>query len=230
MPPGKDKKAVLATKLGFETGVVLGRWINTNRPDVQFVGLSAAYNSIVKEWFDEHALGILHKGSLNGPRDIVKILERVFRLREATATIFIVHGHDESLKLSLKNYLQNSLQLGEPIVLHEQNSGGRTLIEKFEEESADVDLVFVLLTPDDRVYVDGGEDSVYRARQNVIFELGYFFAKLQRRRGSVIVLHKGNVERPSDVSGIVFISVDGGIESAGEAIRREVSAALNLSR
>lgn len=63
---------------------------------------------------------------------------------------FIVHGHDETAKLALKNFLQNTLKFPEPIILHEQPNWGRTVIEKFEDYSAMSALVFVLLTPDDR--------------------------------------------------------------------------------
>ena len=73
---------------------------------------------------------------------------------EATAAqprSFIVHGHDDKTKLEVKNYLQNTLGLPEPIILHERPNLGRTLIEKFEATAATVDLAFVLLTPDDRV-------------------------------------------------------------------------------
>lgn len=43
-----------------------------------------------------------------------------------------------------------------------------------------------------------------RARQNVILELGYFIGKLGRSR--VLVLQEG-VEWPSDIAGVVYISV-----------------------
>ena len=62
---------------------------------------------------------------------------------------FIVHGHDENAKLALKNYLQNTLGWPEPVILAEKRSGGKTIIEKFEEHSKNIDVVFVLLTPDD---------------------------------------------------------------------------------
>lgn len=63
---------------------------------------------------------------------------------------FIVHGHDDKAKLDLKNYLQNTLKFPEPLVLHELPSIGKNIIEKFEDYAKDVDLVFVLLTPDDK--------------------------------------------------------------------------------
>lgn len=44
------------------------------------------------------------------------------------------------------------------------------------------------------------------ARQNVIFEHGYFIAKLGRKRVSTLV--KGYIERPNDISGVVYISME----------------------
>ena len=45
-----------------------------------------------------------------------------------------------------------------------------------------------------------------RARQNVVFELGYFMGKLGRER--VCLLLKDQVELPSDIGGIVYIYMD----------------------
>lgn len=144
--------------------------------------------------------------------------------RKTDVKTFIVHGRDEASKYALKNYLQNSLGLPEPIILHEQPSAERTIIEKFEEISQNANLVFVLLTPDDLTSSSGTNEAKRRARQNVIFEMGYFLAKLQRRRGRVILLYKGELEIPSDISGLLYIDISNGIEAAGEHIRRELSA------
>ena len=81
-------------------------------------------------------------------------------------------------------------------------------------------MVFVLVTPDD--LVAGPKDASYRGRQNVIFELGYFYGRLKRNRGKVILLVKRPVELPSDMAGIVHIDISNGINSAGEEIRREL--------
>jgi CheY-like chemotaxis protein len=137
---------------------------------------------------------------------------------------FIVHGHDETAKLSLKNFLQNSLRLPEPIILHEQPNLGRTIIEKFEAYAAASQLVFVLLTPDDAV-ARGAEpdDAKRRARQNVIFEMGFLLGTLGRRSGRVILLFKPPLDLPSDIAGVIYIDISGGIESAGEKIRKELA-------
>lgn len=80
-------------------------------------------------------------------------------LKEQHVRCFIVHGHDDVAKLELKNYLQNNLRLPEPVILHEAAAYGRTLVEKFEHYAREVNLVFVILSPDDMM---AGSD-VYRA-------------------------------------------------------------------
>lgn len=131
--------------------------------------------------------------------------------------IFIVHGHDKTAVLELKDYVQNILKLPEPIVLAEKPNHGLTIIEKFEEYSKDVGAVFILMTPDDFT-----NDQKSRARQNVIFELGYFMGKLGRKSGKIILLLKGELELPSDISGIVCIHIDHGIIHASEEIRQAI--------
>lgn len=118
--------------------------------------------------------------------------------------IFIVHGHDVAVKETVARFIT---QLGlEPIILHEQPNEGNTIIEKFEK-NADVYFAVVLLTPDDIGYPTGkSEASKSRARQNVVFELGYFISRLGRRR--VCALHKGEIEIPSDYHGIIYVPLD----------------------
>lgn len=118
--------------------------------------------------------------------------------------VFLVHGHDNELKESSARFLE---KLGlDIIVLHEQSSKGLTIIEKFEEYS-DVAFAVVLLTPDDfGGSLENREIQNKRARQNVIFELGYFIGKLGRNH--VVGLVKDNIEIPSDYTGVMYIGVD----------------------
>lgn len=118
--------------------------------------------------------------------------------------IFVVHGHDELARLQIVTTIQQLTGLV-PIVLHEQRSGGKTVIEKLQEAAALAVCAVVLLTPDD---FGGRADgpSHPRARQNVVFEHGYFAALLGRE--NVIALTKGGVELPSDLSGVVYINMD----------------------
>ncbi|WHY03394.1 nucleotide-binding protein [Neobacillus sp. DY30] len=140
--------------------------------------------------------------------------------------VFIVHGHDERLKDQTSIFLS---ELGlEPIVLHRQADEGLTIIEKFEKYS-DVGFAFILLTPDDIGYPVKEEEKSeadrlkeHRARQNVIFEFGYFIGKLGRRR--VCCLYKEGVTLPNDVSGYLYKKVNNNIEEVAYTIVKDLKA------
>lgn len=118
--------------------------------------------------------------------------------------VFIVHGRDNELKETTARFVEKFGLV--PIILHEQTNRGKTIIEKFEEFS-DVSFAIVLMTPDDfGYYVDEPDNKQLRARQNVVFELGYFIGKLGRHNVAAIV--KGNIEVPTDINGVVYIGVD----------------------
>lgn len=119
--------------------------------------------------------------------------------------IFLVHGHNERFLQDCARFLEKLDQ--EVVVLREQPSKGRTIIEKFEQQAKDVGFAVVLLTGDDQ----GGpltapEELHSRARQNVIFELGYFIGRLGRSR--VCALYESGVELPSDYSGVIYEELD----------------------
>ncbi len=120
-------------------------------------------------------------------------------------SIFLVHGHDEGTKEKVARFLE---KLGlDVIILHEKVSQGMTIIEKFEEYSAQAAFAIVLFTPDDIGHPLGSEDKKQpRARQNVVLEMGYFIGRLKRE--SVCVLYKGGVELPSDILGVVYHPIE----------------------
>lgn len=118
--------------------------------------------------------------------------------------VFIVHGHVEKLKNEVARFIEK-LSL-EPIILHEQPNKGRTIIEKFEDYS-DVSFAIVLLTSDDLgCTINQSKKLKSRARQNVIFELGFFIGKLKRQ--NVCALFDKDIELPSDYDGVVYIPID----------------------
>jgi predicted nucleotide-binding protein len=124
--------------------------------------------------------------------------------RQNKNSIFIVHGQDDAVKQEVARFISD---IGKkPIILHEQPNHGKTIIEKFNKYS-EVPFALILLTPDDIGYPANSKNTKRsRARQNVIFEFGFFVAKIGRNR--VCVLHKGNVEIPSDLQGFVYIPFD----------------------
>tara|TARA_R110002072_G_C7788542_1_gene520665 strand:- start:62 stop:826 length:765 start_codon:yes stop_codon:yes gene_type:complete len=116
--------------------------------------------------------------------------------------VFIVHGHDDLLKIEVARFIE---KLGlEAIILHEKASSGKTIIEKIEEYS-NVGFGIVLYTPCDIGAKKEEKPNIQdRARQNVVFEHGYLIGKIGRR--NVCALVKGNIEKPNDISGVVYIS------------------------
>lgn len=116
--------------------------------------------------------------------------------------VFIVHGHDDLLKNEVARFIE---KLGlKAIILHEQANSGNTIIEKIEENS-NVGFGIVLYTPCDiGARKEENPNMQSRARQNVVFEHGFLIGKIGRR--NVCALVKGNIEKPNDISGVVYIS------------------------
>ena len=95
---------------------------------------------------------------------------------------------------------------GVEIILAEQPDKGRTVIEKFENESNNVGFAVVLLTADDKGRKNKARKMQSRARQNVVFEMGYFMGALGRR--NVMCILQENVEKPGDIDGVVYTIID----------------------
>jgi predicted nucleotide-binding protein len=149
---------------------------------------------------------------INDPSDNAKIESTPKPLKEDSKKdlkrVFIVHGHDDEMKATVARVIQT---LGlKPIILHEEPDENLTIIEKFEKYSGVVDFAVILLSPDDFAYSKGESPTKgkYRARQNVILELGFFLAKLGRE--GVFMLHRENdkFEFPTDYSGVLYTPYD----------------------
>lgn len=118
--------------------------------------------------------------------------------------VFIVHGHDGELKEKVARRLEQ--QGIEAIILSEQANRGKTIIEKLEAYS-DVHVAIALFTQDDLgAAKEEKENEKYRARQNVVFEAGYFMGYLGRENTIIIV--DENVEIPGDLTGMVYTTTE----------------------
>ena len=117
----------------------------------------------------------------------------------STPVVLIIHGHDVEMKRSVQLFVNRAgLQ---DLVWHEEPDRNRTIIEKLTDESCRPDYVVALLSPDDVL-----SDGTMRARQNVIFEIGFYLGRLGRDK--VRLLLKGNPEIPSDLRGILYDEYD----------------------
>ena len=120
-----------------------------------------------------------------------------------TNKVFLVHGHDEGVKAQVARTLE---KLGlEVVIINEKVNAGATIIEKIER-NANVGYGVVLYTPCDEGRPCNENGMQKRARQNVVFEHGYLMGKLGRDH--VCALRVNEVEIPSDLSGVIYISMD----------------------
>jgi predicted nucleotide-binding protein len=145
--------------------------------------------------------------------------------------VFVVHGHDDGMVQAVARFLEG--QGLEPIILGERASRGMTLIAKLEAHS-DVGFAVVLVSPCDRGFKRGAPaEEKPRARQNVIFEWGYFMALLRHGQDGQVVRNvqwivkkdeKGQApEGMSDIAGTVWLRWDDGSWKGGLA--KELDAA-----
>ena len=149
----------------------------------------------------------------------------VVRAAPQLPKVFVVYGHDVPARDSLELLLR---RMGlEPIVLANLPAAGDTVIEKLERylgENGDVRFACVLLTPDDEGHPAGvTEEKRYRARQNVVLELGMVLMRLGRPR--VAILYKRSVELPSDINGLIYIPFDERVDEVRAPLFRELQAA-----
>lgn len=134
-------------------------------------------------------------------------------------TVFIIHGHDHDLLAKVQLFLERGKVKNK--VLHEQPDQGRTIIEKLINETEDASFAIALFTPDD--LTDGKQ---FRARQNVILEVGYFLGKLGRSKVRMIV--KEDIEIPSDLTGILYDKYDIGQSWKLKLIRELKAAGIEI--
>jgi predicted nucleotide-binding protein len=171
----------------------------------------------------QRAFGILDAAHGEATRILAEVSPSVTNQKppqdDLAASVFIVHGHDSAKLEEVKRFIE---KLGlEVTVLKEQPNGGKTVIEKFEEHANTSTFGVAILTPDDVGKKDGEVGNLrLRARQNVIFELGYFFGKLGR--GRVVALTSGDLELPSDIVGLATISL---VQDWKRQLAKEVRAA-----
>lgn len=152
-------------------------------------------DELEQEDFDRAAERIKNVGG-----EIVKINNWVEKKYDK---VFIVHGHDNALKQEVARIIEK--QGLEAIILSEQANQGKTIIEKIEE-NADVGAAICLFTGDDYGRAKDATSENLRARQNVVFEAGYFMGKLGR--GNVILIASPDIEIPSDLQGVVYTNKD----------------------
>lgn len=256
----KERHHIFESSLSFEDARSTGRQFQKGENFMVRGVIIRPTDFIIKAFhvYDENRKDITRKFVPS-----IRKKEAIFKksLEEAkllTKGVFIVHGRDykpmKELKAMLETFGLNS------IILHEQPSGSRTIVEKLEKYS-DVGYAFAILTPDDVGCLDARVSNSLksvvetlnflieaytvikqkgplkkarselsrvinlfkpRARQNVVLEFGYFIGLLGRDR--VCCLHKGDVELPSNMHGIVYIPFKESVNDVRDDIIKELEA------
>lgn len=193
---------------------VYGEVVGKNSIEVQGLGGSMRYPNYLEAGYLSGRTFHTHQGRTELMTVIGRVKSRIEMQSNSVANakprshgdrVFLVHGHNQAILQTCARFIE---KLGVPLtILGEEPNKGRTIIEKFLAYS-DVGFAVVLLTADDR---GGRKDQSYddqsaRARQNVIFELGFFIGQLGRDR--VCALYESGVEIPSDYQGVAFVPLD----------------------
>jgi predicted nucleotide-binding protein len=142
--------------------------------------------------------------------------------RLVSRRVFVVYGHDGTARTQLEAMLRRWNL--EPLILDQLPSEGQTLIEKLEQyTSDDVGFGIVLATPDDEGHArDRGGDKKFRVRQNVVLELGLLLSKLGRARVAILMKRQDNMEKPSDIDGLIYIPFVDDVEDGKVTLGKEM--------
>jgi predicted nucleotide-binding protein len=153
---------------------------------------------IVAECMKTGAYNFLDKGnSLFYSKLRTSIQEITSKMKN---NIFLSYGHNELLKLKIKEFIQERLKR-KVFILADQPSRGLTVVEKLENISNYCNCAVILMTKDD-YQLDNGA----RTRQNVVHEIGFFQGKYGRN--NVILVAESGVEIFSNISGIMRLDFE----------------------
>ena len=124
--------------------------------------------------------------------------------------VFLVHGRNEKWKLAVAGLLERAGP-NEVTVLNEPSNYRGELVQQSEVQAVGLlRYAVILLTADDvgAPRLDSDQEPYYspRARQGVVFEMGFLVATFGPR--CVCVLYEDGVELPCDLDGIGYIRLD----------------------
>jgi predicted nucleotide-binding protein len=144
-------------------------------------------------------------------------------ISDTNTKVFVVYGHDTAARDQLEAMLR---RWGlEPLILDQLPPEGQTIIEKLESYTDQVGFAVVLATPDDEGHRNGHPDEKsYRARQNVVLELGMLLSNLGRKRVAILLKQQDGMERPSDIQGLIYIPFKDDVRDASILLAKEMAA------
>jgi predicted nucleotide-binding protein len=191
------------------------------RQDIEGGGVVNLYNTgrVQVQGKPNEALSALFSG--HAPKKSSKSANGVSSSPTPNRRVFVVYGHDQQARTSLEAMLRR-WQL-EPVILDQVASEGQTIIEKLESAMDQPCFAVVLATPDDEGHRrDKTNEKMLRARQNVVLELGMMLAKLGRNRVAILLKNSTEMERPSDIQGLLYIPFENDPSDARVQLAKEM--------
>ena len=121
--------------------------------------------------------------------------------------IIVVSGADSEMKQAVTGVLTKLSLI--PVVICEEPSQGKKIVENFRRDYADVGFAAVLLSPDDFAYAknEAATKRKLRPQQDVVFELGFLLGKLGKGKVHVFFRECTNFV-PTDFEGIKVTAFD----------------------
>ena len=154
-------------------------------------------------------------------KETVEVLLKSTDVVISSRKVFVVYGHDMDARTQLEAMLRR-WDL-EPVIIDQLVSSGNTIIEKLEEYTDKVSFGIVLATPDDKGYAKNDEDNIkYRVRQNVVLELGMLLAKIGRSKVAILLSQAEEMEKPSDIEGLIYIPFKENVEETKVSLAKEM--------
>jgi len=181
-----------------QEGLDLIPLLKKNNPNIYIIMISERKKSMTDIVSSAHMRGVFSFVDKNNPDFKDKLANLILEAKQKMSDkIFISHGHNDLLKLKLKDFLNNKLKR-DTIILSELPKRGKTIIEQLENASKFCNFAIILLTRDDEMH-DGG----MRTRQNVVHEIGFFQGKYGR--DNVVLVSEKKLDLFSNISGILRI-------------------------
>jgi len=148
--------------------------------------------------------------------------------------VFIVHGRNHAVRNSIRLFIQDEMKL-ETVVMEAGAHKGRTLAEKLEEMAEGCGFAVIIASLDDYLFVvdkpswdsmklTDSSRRVRRVRQNVLIEIGFFWARLGRKRTAILAEEGIEGEEASDIKGIGFIPITEDLARTKLELRKELDA------
>lgn len=175
-------------------------------------------NGCVVNFYDSGK--IVYQGK--NTEEIRAIIDKCTAVGAKNRNVFVVYGHDQVARTQLEAMLRR-WDLN-PLIFDQLESSGDTIIEKLEKYISQAGFGIVLATPDDIGYPKDDEGAKkHRVRQNVVLEMGMLLARLGRPKVAILLKNIEDMEKPSDINGLVYLPFTSDVKEASVDLAKELN-------